>query len=136
MAGLDFDHGRHVRRRADRAQRRHHLVRARVTLVAAARGIGHGHRGEEPLCVLVTGTLEDVSTRPGLDDAARPHHRHAVTDALDDAHVVGDEEVGKAEFALQTHEKVRDLRANRYVERRHRFVGDDEAGLQSKRPGD
>ena len=61
MAGFDFDHGRHVRARTDRTQRRHHLVRARVALFVAARRIGHGHRSEEPLCVLVTGTLENVA---------------------------------------------------------------------------
>ena len=36
-----------------------------------------------------------------LGDAAQVHHRDAVADVLDHAQVVGDEEVGQAQLALE-----------------------------------
>src|SRR5712692_1873247 len=36
--------------------------------------------------------LEDVRDRPGLDDAAEIHHRHALAEIADDAEIVRDED--------------------------------------------
>ena len=55
---------------------------------------------------------------------------------LDDAHVVGDEQVGQAELALELLEQVEDLRLDRHVERGDRLVADDEVRLEDERPGD
>ena len=57
-------------------------------------------------------------------------------DVADDGQVVGDEQVGQAELALEVLQEVDDLRPHRDVERRHGLVGDDEVGLQGQRPGD
>ena len=54
--------------------------------------------------------LQHGLARARLDDAPGLHHRHLVGDALDDADVVGDEQVGQAEFALQLLGQVEDLR--------------------------
>jgi len=68
--------------------------------------------------------------RPGL------HHGHAVGDVLDDADVVGDEQVGQAELALQLFEQIQDLRLHADVERRRGLVADDQLGLHRQRPRD
>ena len=67
-----------------------------------------------------------------LDDRAEVHHRDAVADVADHAEVVGDEQVGQAELALQVREQVEDLRLDRHVERRHRLVADHQ--LRAARP--
>ena len=71
-----------------------------------------------------------------LADAAGMHHRHAVGDVLDNADVVGDEEVGHAEFALQLFEQVNDLPLHADVQCRRRLVADDRFGLHRQRAGD
>ena len=55
---------------------------------------------------------------------------------LDDREVVGDEQVGQAELALQVVEQVQDLALDRHVERRDGLVADDEVGVDRERPGD
>ena len=47
--------------------------------------------------------------------------------------IVCDEQIGEVELLLQVLEEVDDLRLNRDVERRHRFVGDDEVGIDRDR---
>ena len=72
---------------------------------------------------------------PAPYSTMRPH-RHAVGDVLDDADVVGDEEVGQSEFALQGLEPVQDLRLHADIQRRGRLVADDHLGLHRQRAGD
>ena len=52
----------------------------------------------------------------------------------DDAQVVGDEQVGQPELALEPLEQVDDLGLDRDIERADRFVGDDQVRLQRERP--
>ena len=81
--------------------------------------------------------LREERARVGeLDDLAEIHHRDAVADVLDHREVVGDEQVGEAEFLLQVHQQVDHLRLHRDVERRHRLVADDQLRLQRQRAGD
>ena len=54
---------------------------------------------------------------------------------LDHRQVVRNEQVGEPELALQIDQQVDDLRTNRHVERRHRFVADDQTGFERERPG-
>ena len=79
---------------------------------------------------------EQVAPVGQLGDPAEVHHRDPVADVLDDAHVVGDEQVGQAELALELLEQVQDLGLDRHVERRHGLVADDEVGLEDERAGD
>ena len=74
--------------------------------------------------------LDDRGARPDLDDLAEIHHGDAVADALDDRDVVRDEQEGEAHLGLQPHHQVDDLRLDRDVERRDRFIGDDQLGAR------
>ena len=47
-----------------------------------------------------------------------------------------DEEVSQAKLCLQILEQIHHLRLGRHVERRHRFVCDDEARIERERPRD
>ena len=47
-----------------------------------------------------------------------------------------DEEVGEIQFALELLQQIHDLRLNRNVERRDRFVGDDKVGVGGERARD
>ena len=80
----------------------------------------------------MAGRGEHVVRRCRLDDAAEVHHGHPVGDVLDDAEVVGDDEVGEVELALQPLEQVDDLRLDGDVERRHGLVADDESRLEGE----
>ena len=55
---------------------------------------------------------------------------------LNDRQVVRNEQVREAAVALQVAEQVDDLGLHRDVERRNRFVADDELRLDRQRPGD
>ncbi|CUJ66849.1 Uncharacterised protein [Achromobacter ruhlandii] len=74
--------------------------------------------------------FEDGAARTDLDDLAQVHHRHAVADALDHRHVVRDEQERHAQLALQVQQQVDDLRLDRHVQGRDRFVGDHHLGVQ------
>src|SRR5438105_1721360 len=70
-----------------------------------------------------------------FDDLAEIHDRDAPADMLDDGYIVGDEQIGKPELALQIAEQVDHLRLHRDVERRNRLVADDKPGVERQRAG-
>ena len=80
--------------------------------------------------------VEYRGARSDLDDLAEIHHRHAVRHAFDHGHVVRDEQIGQAHARLQIKHQVDDLRLDRHVERRDRFVGDDQLRLERQRARD
>ena len=45
-------------------------------------------------------------------------------------------QIGQPELGLQIHQQVYDLRLNRNVERRHRFIRDDQLGLECEHARD
>ena len=59
-----------------------------------------------------------------------------MADMFHNPQVVRNEEIGNAELVLQVLQQVDDLRLDRDVERRHRFVGDDQARLDRQRARD
>ena len=71
-----------------------------------------------------------------LDDLSEIHDGDAVGDVAHHREIMGDEDVGEAELALEVLHQVDDLRLDRYVERRHRLVTDDQLGLRGQRAGD
>ena len=99
-------------------------------------GIGHGHGRQQRRRVRVPRTLVEVVDTGDLDDLAEVHHRDPVADVPYDGQVVGDEDVGEGELALQIGEQVDDLRLDRDVEGRDGLVADDEPGTQGKGAGD
>jgi hypothetical protein len=67
------------------------------------------------------------STEAASNNAAQIHHRHVVGDLGDDADVMGDEDDGHAQLALELLEQVDDLGLGGDVERRGGLVGDQQA---------
>ena len=63
-----------------------------------------------------------------FNDPAEIHHRHAVADMFHDSKIVRHKQVRKLEFLLQVHHQIDDLGLDRYVQRRHWFVPDDQGG--------
>ena len=108
----------------------------RMTRWRRSSGSGIGIADISACGVRVLLLAEQLAPVGELGDAAEVHHRDPVADVLDDAHVVGDEDVGQAELALELLEQVQDLRLDRDVERRDGLVADDEVGLEHERPGD
>src|SRR5947209_2594037 len=79
------------------------------------------------------GATEELLAGSELNNFAEVHHGDPIADLLHHRHVVGDKEIGQVEVVLQILEQIEDLRLDRNVERRHRFVGDDQ--LWPKRKG-
>ena len=76
---------------------------------------------------------EDRAHRPFLDNAPRVHDGDSVRRSGDDAEIVGDEQQREIERGLHLAQQVEDLRLDRHIERRRRFVGDDERGAAGQR---
>ena len=98
--------------------------------------IGLRDGGQQRLGVRMLGIAEQLLGLGQLDHLADVHHAHPVGDVLDDAEVVGDEQVGEVEFGLQILQQVEDLRLDGHVEGGHRLVTTDELRLRRERPGD
>jgi len=64
-------------------------------------GVGLRYRVEERLRVGVFRVVVEVGGRAALDQFSEVHHRHAVAQLLDDAHVVTDEQDGEVERFAQ-----------------------------------
>ena len=60
-----------------------------------------------------------------LDNPAEVHHQHLVSDMFDDRKIMGNEDVRNTGFLLQIHQQIEHLRLDRYIQRRHRFIGDN-----------
>src|SRR6202166_329145 len=78
----------------------------------------------------------EFARRCGLDDAAEIHHRDAPADMLDDRQVMGDEEISEPDLLLQVLQQIDDLGLDRYIQRRHRLIADDQFGFDRERPRD
>ncbi len=78
----------------------------------------------------------DLLGRAELDQLAEVHHADPVADVGDRGEVVGDEQVGEPELALQVAQQVQHLCLDRHVERRDRLVADHELRLERERPRD
>ncbi len=71
-----------------------------------------------------------------LDQLAKVHHRDAVRDVPHHRQIVRYEQVGDAEALLQILQQVHHLRADRHIQRGHRFVRHDQPRLGRQRAGD
>ena len=95
-----------------------------------------GDGGDEALGVGFLGVEENLFSGAAFDNLALEHHDDVVGDVLDDADVVGDEEVGEVVFVLELHEEVEDLGADGEVEGGDGLVADDHLGLEGDGAGD
>ncbi len=64
------------------------------------------------------------------------HDQHPVGDMLHNAQRMRNKEIGQVVLLLQILQQIDDLRLDRYVQRRNRFITDDYLGLKNQRPGD
>ena len=113
------------------------VSRMRVRWAAcAAVGVGDGDGGEQGEGVGVQGVEVEVVAGADFDDFAEVHDGDAVGDVPHDGQVVGDEQVGEVEFALQVVEEVDDLGLDGDVEGGDGFVGDDQFRAQGQGAGD
>jgi len=77
-----------------------------------------------------------VLGRARLDDLSQVHDRHPIAHVLHHRQVMGDEEVREAELLLEILEQVDHLRLDRQGQGGHRFVTNDEVGLDIQRTRD
>ena len=71
-----------------------------------------------------------------FNNLAQIHHRNAGRDVADHRQVVANKQVRQAVLFLQIFKKVHDLRLDRYIQGRNRFVTNDELWVQGKCAGD
>src|SRR5688572_21417439 len=69
-------------------------------------------------------------------DFAQIHDGYPVADMLDHPQVMRDKQVGQMHLLLQLLQEIDDLRLNRNVQRRYRFIADDKLGTDTERAGD
>ncbi len=69
---------------------------------------------------------EDIVERAAFHDLAAIHHDDFLGDIGDHPEIVGDQQHGHSELALQLDEQLQDLRLNRYIECGRRLVRDQQ----------
>ena len=81
---------------------------------------------------------QQFSTVTRFDDPTGIHHGDTIGEFVNDAEIVGDEQDRHASLRLQIAKQPEDLGLDRHVERRGRFVGDQElwTGRQGHRDHD
>ena len=94
------------------------------------------HRRKQVAGVFHGRIAQDGVERSGLDQPAVTHHRDAIGNFRDHAHVMGDEQHGGAVIPLQVADQRQDLLLRGDVERRGRLVRDQQFRLQHQRHGD
>src|SRR5205085_3390015 len=133
-ARADFDLGRHcfdaarLRKAAARRERaivrrpveRGRRARYRLQPLAAFGAVDGG--GEQAFRIGMDRRAHDLAQPALLHDLAGIHHRDAVADFDRDPDIVGDEDNGHAEFALQFTQQQQDLDLHGGVERGGRLV--------------
>ena len=98
--------------------------------------IGGRNRTQEGCCIRVPRFAAHDVRRSNLDDLAHVHHGHAVADSFNDAEVVRDEDIGKAEHRLQVEDEAQDRRPYRDVESGHGLVENDNLRFEDQRASD
>ncbi len=92
--------------------------------------------GCEQRCrIRVPGSPEEGFLSCQLNDLSGIHHGNSVRDVLNNAEIMGDEDIGEIELRLEILQQVKDLRLNRYIKGRNRLVCDNQLRSESKRSG-
>jgi hypothetical protein len=97
---------------------------------------GVGNSRDQGARVLFLRSLEDLFDRACLNDLAAPHDRNIVGDDADDPEIVTDEDASQAEFTVGYLQKGEDLRLHGDVERRCRFISQNQGWAQDNSPRD
>ncbi len=95
--------------------------------------IGHRDGRQKLLRIRMPWIGENRLARSDFHDLAEIHDGDAMTDALDDGHVMRDEDERNAKITLQIHKKIDHLRFYRDVQCRNGFVRNDHLRRQGKR---
>ena len=64
------------------------------------------------------------------------HHQHAVADILHHIQIMADEHISQAEAFLEVHKQVQHLRFHAFIQRRDRFIQNDQARAERQSAGD
>ena len=104
--------------------------------VRASHSAEPGHGVDQHARIGMPRAREHVRRCPRLDLGAAIHHKCAIGDFGDDAHVVRDEEHGHVLLHLHALDEVEDLALDGDVERRCRLVGDQQFRLRRERHRD
>src|SRR5262245_15368152 len=84
----------------------------------------------------MTGASEEIPGFRVLDDAPEVHNGHSIAHETDGRQVVGNEQVGQLQPALQITQEVEDAALDRDIESGCHFVVQNELGLERERPCD
>src|SRR5438445_8306075 len=113
-----------------RIYRVRHLTRHRLALSA-----GHldaRDRVEQQARIRVARCCKEPLGSSDFDEPPEIHDTDAVRHLIDDREIMRDEQIGQTELALQILHQVEDLRLDRDVEGRSRFVADEEFRVRGK----
>ena len=97
---------------------------------------GVGNSGDQGARVLFLRRLEDLFDWASLNDLAAPHDRNFISDDANDAEIVTDEDASQAELTVGYLQKGENLRLHGDVERRCRFVSQNQGWAQDNSPRD
>ena len=98
--------------------------------------VGDWHGRHQRLRVGVERRAEHPHGIADLHYATEVHHCNSVREMLDGREIVRDEHVRRALLDLQLHQEVHERALDRDVERRDRFVAEDQIRVGRKSPGD
>jgi len=100
-------------------------------------GIGVGNRNcrEQSLGIGVERIAEDILGLTVLNKIAQIHNADGIGDMLNNAQVVGDEEIGEVTLFLQFLQQVDDLSLDRNVQSGNRLIAYDELRVESQSTG-
>ena len=88
--------------------------------------------GQQRACVGMHRICEQHLAGRDLDQVPRTHDRDAIRHVVHHREVVGDEEIGQSELALQVLQEVEHLRLHRYVQGGHRLIAYQQLGIQGE----
>ena len=94
--------------------------------------IGNRIGGEQGLGVGMFGSGKEILSRSDFRELAHIHDRDPVSKILHHIEIMRDEQIGEVEFLLKIPKQVQDLRLNRHIQGRYRFITDDEFGIERK----
>ena len=98
-------------------------------------GIRHRRGREQGLGIRVKGGSVQGPAVGQFHNFSQVHHRHPVAHMLHHRQVMGDKQIGQAEFRLEVLEQIDDLGLDRHVQGRHRLIADDQIGIQGQGTG-
>ena len=98
--------------------------------------VGHRYSGDEGLSIRVSGMAINLITISQLDNSAQIHHSHSITEVTYGGQIMGNEQVGQSQVALQLLEQVEDLSLDRDIQSTDRLIRHNQLGLESERSGD